>query len=106
LYISQVWERIHDKVNNGVQRDLPDPEFRSSLNFRKLEKSNKVVKEDLRKSSQEFEAAFHFDDDDVFVLENPGPARRIEDAPANPRNALQSATPPSNVPSTTNAFID
>jgi len=47
-----------------------------------------------------------FDDDDVFVLENLGPARRVEDAPANPRNTLPIATPPSTVPSTTDAFID
>ena len=57
-FILQVWERINDKVNNGVQRDLPSPEFMSWVTFRKLEKSNKIVKEDLRKSVQEFEAAF------------------------------------------------
>ena len=55
----QVWDRINDKVNNGVQRALPDQEFKPWLSFRKTEKSNKQVKEDLRKSSQEFEAAFN-----------------------------------------------
>jgi hypothetical protein len=53
-----MWERINDKVNNGVQRALPDPEFTPWLRFRKTEKSNKILKEDLRKSCQEFEAAF------------------------------------------------
>ena len=49
-----MWERINDKVNNSVQRALPDPEFKPWLRFRKTEKSNKTLKE----SCQEFEAAF------------------------------------------------
>ncbi len=57
-FILQVWERINDKVNNGVQRDLPSSEFMSWFTFRKLENSNKIVKEDLRKSVQKFVAAF------------------------------------------------
>ena len=45
-------------MNNCVQRDLPSPDFMSWVTFRKLEKSNKIMKEDLRKLVQEFEAAF------------------------------------------------
>ena len=58
-FVLQVWERINDNVNNGVQRDPPDPDLKPWFCFRKVEKSNKTVKEDLRKSSQEFEAAFN-----------------------------------------------
>ena len=53
----QVWDTIHDKTNGGCQSDLPAPEFKSWLQYRKLERSNKLVKEDLRKACQELEAA-------------------------------------------------
>ncbi len=55
----QVWERIHDKTNGGCQSDLPEPEFKRWLLYRKMERSNKVVKEDLKKSCQEFEAGIN-----------------------------------------------
>ena len=53
-----MWDRIHDKHNNGVRLHSIDPELRSWLKFRKVERSNKTVKEDLRKTCQEFDAAF------------------------------------------------
>jgi len=57
-FILQVWERINDKVNNGVQRDFASSEFMSRVTFRNLEKYNKIVKENLRKLVQEFRSAF------------------------------------------------
>ena len=48
FYLMQVWERIHDKTNGGCQSDLPEPEYKQWLQHRKMERSNKVVKEDLK----------------------------------------------------------
>ncbi len=47
-----------------------------------------------------------FDDDDVFVYDNPGTTRMVEDATGNPSHELQRLSPPTTGPSTTTAFID
>ena len=51
-----MWDRIHDKTNGGCQSDLPDPQFKAWLQYRKMERFNKLVKEDLKKACREFEA--------------------------------------------------
>ncbi len=59
LNLMQVWERIHDKTNGGCHSDIPEPEYKQWLQYRKMERSNKIVKEDLRKSCQEFEVGIN-----------------------------------------------
>ena len=42
--------------NGGCQSDLPDLEFKAWLQYRKMQRSNKLVRDDLRKDCQELEA--------------------------------------------------
>jgi len=59
LNLMQVWGRINDKTNGGCQSDFPELEYKQWLQYRKMERSNTVVKEDLMNSCQEFEAGIN-----------------------------------------------
>ena len=54
----QTWKAIHDNHNSGASRMLPPPEWEKWVQFRKTEKSNKTIKEDIKLACTELDAAF------------------------------------------------
>jgi hypothetical protein len=56
--VPQTWTAIHDKANSGNATVLPPPEWEAWCNFRKMDKSNKTVRDDVRKACFHLDTAF------------------------------------------------
>ncbi len=54
----QTWTAIHDNSNSGNATLLPPPEWEAWCNFRKVDKSNKTVRDDVRKACFHLDTAF------------------------------------------------
>lgn len=53
----QTWAAIHDKHNSGAAQLLPPPEWEKWFSFRKTDKSNKVIRDDVKNAVCELDAA-------------------------------------------------
>ena len=54
----QTWKAINDKHNSGTARPIPPAEWEKWMSFKKTDKCNKVIRDDVKQACLQLDAAF------------------------------------------------